>query len=487
MSMHHSLKDLIGHMLVRGIHALALGVGLVLLGVQRGLLWLDGPSPLASRMRPMADWIARYPRQITLSIGGVVLAATGSVFAVATLGPDPADITVATLTETLSLTHLENQALQIDQTPLQLNRSDTTRSSDSTESLLRRLGIVDSKAAEFMRRNPLLREALQRPGRLVTAEATDQQQLNKLTVRWLRNDTDNQFQRLSLQRDGQAFSASLTSAPLTASVRLSGGTVKSSLYDASDEARLPDAIVHQLTDIFSTQIDFHRTLRKGASFGVVYEVLEADGEPLRSGKVLSAEFINGDRQYQAVWFQPPGQKGSYYTMDGKSLRREYLAAPVAYTRKSSGVGVRLHPIFQTRMVHEGVDYASPSGTPTHSVGDGVIEFAGIKGGYGNVVVVRHSASHTTVYAHLSRIQVRAGQRVTQGQVIGNVGSTGWSTGPHLHFEFRINGRYTDPSRVLAQSQTTPISAALRPAFNQQALTARQQLAYAGLMRNATEQ
>jgi murein DD-endopeptidase MepM/ murein hydrolase activator NlpD len=207
---------------------------------------------------------------------------------------------------------------------------------------------------------------------------------------------------------------------------------------------------------------------------------------VRTGKVLSAEFVNGDRTYQAVWFQQAGQKGGYYDLDGKSLRRAYLAAPVAYSRKTSGMGMRLHPIFQTMQAHHGIDYAAPTGTPAYTVGDGVVDFAGVQGGYGNVVIVRHANNHSTVYAHLSRIQVRKGQSVTQGQVIGAVGSTGWSTGPHLHFEFRINGIYTDPQRVIQQAQSAPITPSARTAFSRQATAARQQLAAAGQMRDGDE-
>ena len=337
-----------------------------------------------------------------------------------------------------------------------------------------------------MRSNTQVRDALSRSGRSVTAEATEQQQLMQLTVRWLRSETDAQFQRLTLSRAESGLAVRVETAPMNTSIRLSGGTVVSSLYAASDEARLPDSIVSQLTDIFSSQIDFHRTLRKGARFGVVYEVLEADGEPVRTGKVLSAEFVNGDKTYQAVWFQEAGQKGGYYDLEGKSLRRAYLAAPVAYSRKTSGMGMRLHPIFQTMQVHHGIDYAAPTGTPAYTVGDGVVDFAGVQGGYGNVVIVRHANNHSTVYAHLSRIQVRKGQSVTQGQVIGAVGSTGWSTGPHLHFEFRINGTYTDPQRVIQQAQSAPITPTARTAFSRQATAARQQLAAAGQMRDGNE-
>jgi murein DD-endopeptidase MepM/ murein hydrolase activator NlpD len=394
---------------------------------------------------------------------------------------------VAHLSEPVTVPDLQAQASALDLRELKLLRNDSTRSADSPEALLRRLGMVDPEAARFMRTQALVRDALSRAGRSVSAEATDRQQLTQLTVRWLRNESDQQFQRLTVAREGKGLSARLETVPMQTSIRLSGGTVSSSLYAASDEAKLPDAIINQLTDIFSSQIDFHRTLRKGARFGVVYEVLEADGEPVRTGKVLSAQFVNGDKTYEAVWFQQPGQKGSYYALDGKSLRRAYLAAPVAYSRKTSGVGMRLHPIFQTVHVHHGIDYAAPHGTPAYSVGDGVVDFAGSQGGYGNVVIVRHAGNHSTLYAHLSRIQVRKGQSVTQGQVVGAVGSTGWSTGPHLHFEFRVNGVYTDPQRVIQQAQSTPIAPGARNLFALQAAHARQHLAAAGQMRDGNEQ
>jgi len=480
-------KNLAERVFVRAVHGLAQVAGLVLLGLERALVWLDGRHPLAVRLRPLAAFLGRYPRTIASTLGGGLLALAGGAFAVASLGPDPADMPVSTHTEAVHIPTLTQQAEVLDLHDLKLLRSDTTHASETAESLLRRLGMVDPEAARFMRKHPLVRDALARSGRSVTAEASDQQQLMQLTVRWLRNESDTQFQRLTVSRASGELSARIEAVPMNASIRLSGGTVSSSLYAASDEARLPDAVVSQLTDIFSSQIDFHRTLRKGARFGVVYEVLEADGEPVRTGKVLSAEFVNGDKTYQAVWFQEPGQKGGYYGFDGKSLRRAYLAAPVAYSRKTSGMGMRLHPIFQTRHIHRGVDYAAPTGTPTYTVGDGVVEFAGVQGGYGNVVIVRHANNHSTVYAHLSRIQVRKGQIVTQGQVIGAVGSTGWSTGPHLHFEFRINGVHTDPQRIIQQAQAGPISPGARNAFQQQSKVARLQLAAAGQIRDGNEQ
>lgn len=486
MPLFESFKTLATRALVNTVHALAHGAGQVLLAVQHTLDWLDGPHPLATRLKPVAAFLTRHPHKITATLGGGLLAVAGGAFAVASLGPDAADLPVSNYTEGVTVPSLANQAEALDLRDLKLLRSDSTRAADSPESLLRRLGVVDPQAAQFMRANPQVRDALSRAGRSVSAETTSSQQLTQLVVRWLRNETDSQFQRLTVARNPNELTARVETVPMNASIRVSGGTVSSSLFAASDEARLPETIVNQLTDIFSSQIDFHRTLRKGARFGVVYEVLEADGEPVRTGKVLSAEFTNGDKNYQALWFQEPGQKGGYYGLDGKSLKRAYLAAPVAYSRKTSGMGMRLHPIFQTLQKHNGVDYAAPSGTPTYTVGDGVVDFAGVQGGYGNMVIVRHANGHSTVYAHLSRIQVRKGQSVTQGQVIGNVGSTGWSTGPHLHFEFRINGVYTDPQRVIQQAQSAPVSPSARPAFSRQADAARLQLAAAAQMRDGNE-
>jgi len=481
-----TFKDLAARSFVHTVRVFASGAGHVLLALQRGLAWLDSPHPVATRLKPVAALLSRYPKTIATSVGGGLLVLAGGAFAVVSLGPDPADLPITTHTETVTVPSLQSQAEDLDLYDLKLLRSEMTRAADTPEALLRRLGMVDPKAAVFMRKHPLVRDALSRGGRSVTAEASDNQQLTQLTVRWLRSESDAHFQRLTISRENEELQARIEAVPMTASVRVSGGTVSSSLYAASDEARLPEAVVTQLTDIFSSQIDFHRTLRKGARFGVVYEVLEADGEPLRTGKVLSAEFMNDNKTYQAVWFQPPGQKGAYYDLEGRSLRRAYLAAPVAYSRKTSGLGSRIHPIFQTRHIHRGVDYAAPAGTPAYTVGDGVVEFAGVQGGYGNVVIVRHNGSHKTLYAHLSRINVRKGQSVTQGQVIGAVGSTGWSTGPHLHFEFHVNGVYTDPQRVIQQAQAAPITPAAKAAFRDHAQQARLKLAAAGQMRDGNE-
>ena len=434
-------------------------------------------------------FVLRHPKHVTAALAVVLLGGGGGAFAVANLGPDASNLPVRMLVETLETPNLDQQVAALEQKTLKLYRNDITRGTDTAESLLRRLGLVDSVAAAFIRKTPEVRQALlNRSGRNVSVEANEQQQLLTLTTRWLKSDNDSQFQRMVITRnDNNQFSVRTDSAPLTASVRMTGGTVASSLYAASDEARLPDNVTRQLADVFSGQIDFHRALRKGAIFSVVYETLEAEGEPLRAGRLLSAEITNDKKTYDAVWFQEPGQKGAYYTMSGDSLRRAFLASPMPYSRRTSGFGMREHPIFHTQRAHLGVDYAAPTGTPVISVADGVVVESGFSGGFGNMVVVQHNARQSTVYAHLSKIAVRKGQAIKQGDNLGAVGATGWATGPHLHFEFRINGRHVDPLTLAQQGSSEPISAALRPQFNKRAEYARTQLMAAAQMRQGNVQ
>jgi murein DD-endopeptidase MepM/ murein hydrolase activator NlpD len=330
-----------------------------------------------------------------------------------------------------------------------------------------------------------------RTGRNVTMEAAGDNTLVKLTARWSPED-DGMFKRLTIEKSAQGYAARLETLPMTVSQQLASGTIASSLFAATDEAHIPDAIAIQMAEIFSGDIDFHRALRKGDLFSVVYETLEGDGEPLRAGRVLSTEFVNAGKAFQAMWFQEPATagaaaastashnltKGGYYNLAGESLRRSYLASPMEFSRVTSGFKMRFHPILQTWRAHLGVDYAAPTGTPVRSVGDGVVEFAGVQNGFGNVVMLRHRANHTTVYAHLSRIFVKQGQTISQGQNVGAVGATGWATGPHLHFEFRINGVHRDPLTIARQSEAVPLNAALRPQFDKLADQVRAQMAAA---------
>jgi murein DD-endopeptidase MepM/ murein hydrolase activator NlpD len=411
----------------------------------------------------------------------LLLLGAGGALAVAGLSPLSSSLPVKQLVESVSTLSLDNQIQSLKRGDIRLYRADTSRSSDSADSLLARLNVSDAQAAEFMRANALVRSnLLGRAGRSVRAEMDDDNRLLRLTARWA-TDSSVSFQRLVIERQDLGFVARLETGELASSVRLSSAFIQSSLFAATDDAHIPDSIAVQLAEIFSGDIDFHRALRVGDRFSVVYETLEADGETIKSGKVLSAEFVNRGKQYQAMWFQEnAGQAGGYYNLEGESLRRAYLASPLAFSRVSSGFKMRFHPILQTWRAHLGVDYAAPTGTPVRSIGVGVVESAGNLGGYGKAVVVKHNNGHSTVYAHLSQMSVRRGQSVTQGQTIGKVGATGLATGPHLHFEFRVNGKHQDPLVMARKSETVPVSAQARPAFDQLAKQVGQQLASASL-------
>lgn len=445
-------------------------------------------ASLALRDR-ITQGIQKHPKRITALVAALLLTGGGGAFAVASLAPDPADLPVRLIEQPIpSLASGLSLAELTEQPGFSLFRTEQMRSSDTAESLLQRLGVADPAAAAFLRRDTHVQKNLMgRTGRSVSAETTDDHRLLRLTARWAPDDSGT-FRRLVVEKTDAGFASRIETAPLTASSRLAGGVIQSSLFAATDAARIPDAVAVQMAELFSGDIDFRRALRKGDRFSVVYETLEADGEPLRSGRVLSAEFVNNGKTHQALWFQDPGGngKGAYYTPDGQSMRRAYLASPVEFSRVSSGFAMRFHPIHKTWRAHLGTDFAAPTGTPVRTVGDGVVEFAGVQNGFGNVVFIKHRNQHVTVYAHLSRIGVKKGESVSQGQTIGAVGSTGWATGPHLHFEFRVNGQHQDPMVIARQSEpAAPVSAAGRPAFDRLAAVMRTELASAELVQQAS--
>ena len=406
----------------------------------------------------------------------------GGAFAVANLGPDASALPLQQVLENVSTLSLPSVG---SDKPLMLFRSDVTRSSDTAETLLSRLGVSDPEAASYLRNARVARQQfLGRAGRLVSIEGDGAHRLSRLTARWTSDDSD-QFTRWVMERTPNGFVERQETAPLAVTQRMGSGVIQSSLFAATDDANIPDSVASQLADIFAGDIDFHRALRKGDRFSVVYEALEADGETIRSGRVLSAEFVNNGKTHQAMWFKEAGAKeGGYFNADGVSLRRAYLASPLAFSRVTSGFKMRFHPILQTWRAHLGVDYAAPTGTPVRSVGQGIVDVAGTQGGFGNVVMVKHANGHTTVYAHLSRIQVKKGQSVAQGQTLGLVGATGWATGPHLHFEFRVNGEHKDPLTMARQSIAVEISAGAREQFKRVASAALVELSAAASLQQS---
>jgi murein DD-endopeptidase MepM/ murein hydrolase activator NlpD len=438
-------------------------------------------TDLAYALQAVTNLLRRHPKRITGTLAVLLLGTGVTAFGVAPLAPDAANLPVRQVLEAVQSLPTEAQTEALDNFQFKLFRSEITRSTDTADALLKRLNIDDAVAAAFLRSDANGRlTLLGRPGKNVTVEATDNNQLLKLTVRWATDD-EEKFTRLVVERAADnRFTSRVETAAYTSSTQLASGTIQTSLFAATDNAGIPDAVAVQIAEIFSGDIDFHRALRKGDRFSVVYETLEADGEALRTGRVVSTEFVNNGKTLQAMWFRDQAAgtsaaKGGYYTLDGQSLRRAYLASPMEFSRVSSGFKMRFHPILQTWRAHLGVDYAAPTGTAVRSIGDGVVEFAGVQNGFGNVVFVKHRNNHTTVYAHLSRINVQRGQSVSQGQNVGAVGSTGWATGPHLHFEFRVNGAHQDPMTIAQQNETVPLSATAQPLFRKLAGHVKQQL------------
>ena len=441
-----------------------------------------------------ARLVSRHPNVLSSAVV-VALAGFGvTAFGIAPMAPDAADLPRRVISETVALPDLAAQTETLAEHGLSLYRTELTRTSDTADSLLRRLNVSDAQAAAFLRTDADARRIFDgRAGKSVQLRADDFGRVQEIVVRWLpeggpKRPTD--FMRLRIERGAAGLVSRVETAPLAAEVRLGSGTLRTTFFAASDDAQLPDAVANQLSEMFATEIDFHRSLRRGDTFTVLYEALTADGETLVAadgeevtGRVLAAEIASRGRTYSAVWFdgaRAPGDapgttRGGYFGFNGQSKRHAFLASPLTFTRITSGFEMRMHPILQTWRAHRGVDYGAPTGTPVHSVGAGTVEFAGWQNGYGNVVQVSHGNDRSTVYAHLSQIDVQKGQRVEQGAALGTVGATGWATGPHLHFEFRIKDEQQDPTAIAETSEPVVLPPSAKAQFALVAKQAREQL------------
>jgi murein DD-endopeptidase MepM/ murein hydrolase activator NlpD len=339
-------------------------------------------------------------------------------------------------------------------------REERFQSGETVGVLLSRLGVGEEDTARLLRMKGLQRL---RPGATVTGEIGADGELARLDYLGGRDSLS------VIVRDGDGFRMLEERAPLQTRLVMRSGVIWSSLFAATDAAAIPDSIAMQLADIFGGDIDFHRGLRKGDRFSVVYEQLTLNGRPVRVGRVLAADFRNQGKSHRAVWYSGADGKGGYYGADGKNLRKAFLRSPLEYSRISSGFGIRHHPFLQTWRAHNGVDYAAPAGTRVRSVGDGLVDFVGQQGGYGNVIIVRHPGNITTVYAHLIGFTrgLRKGTTVAQGDIIGAVGQSGWATGPHLHYEFRTSGQARNPLAVVLPA-ALPIAPSEMVAFRGQA-------------------
>lgn len=359
---------------------------------------------------------------------------------------------------------------------------------ETLAALFNRLGITEAAALHFAQTDaaarPLVRLA---PGRFVQASITSDGRL-----RWLKvhsaGDLDGVLATtrvLTLEQSGpggSSFRVSEADVVLERRVELKTGEVRVSLFGATDEAEIPDAIAQQMIDALESEIDFHRDLRRGDRFHVIYEALYSSGEYLRAGRLLAIEIEHRGQRMAAYWFANGSKHGGFYAADGRSLKHAFLRSPLEYTRVSSGFSAsRIHPIFGYDAAHRGVDYSAPAGTGVRSIAEGVVTFAGWQRGYGNVVEIQHDGKHATLYAHLQSIApgLRQGVRIGQSESVGTVGMTGWATGPHLHFELKVHDVHVNPltaelplAEPLANAQLAPFAQATVSLRSQMALLER---------------
>ena len=394
----------------------------------------------------------------------LLLAFFGIVAAFGTASPSPlSTIKSETITEEVTLplpvhnVNRDEEFWQIDQ----------VRRDDTLASLFKRMTIRDEDAIKFLMLSP-------------DARAMNNQLIPGHTLE-IKTNLDGKLLHLEYEIDTEnILVAGLTPSGYQVATQklilqnhqvLKSATIIDSLFSATDDAGIPDQIALQIAEIFSGEIDFHDDLRPGDKFNVVYEAFYNAGELMKTGDVLAVEFVNKGKKYQAIHFGEAEGKFAYYTPEGKSLHKSFLRSPLEFTRISSSFSSgRFHPILNRIKAHKGVDMAAPSGTRIKASGDGVVDFVGRKGGYGNVIVLKHENGISTVYGHLSRFAagLRKGMRVSQSDIIGYVGMTGLATGPHLHYEFLVNKTHRDPMTV-ALPMSVPIEAKYRKEFDAQSL------------------
>jgi murein DD-endopeptidase MepM/ murein hydrolase activator NlpD len=330
---------------------------------------------------------------------------------------------------------------------------------DTLEVLFRRNGLSLNDLAAMVAL-PDASQALRilRPGDRLEIAHRDGQVLS------LRRELD-EINLLSIDRDESGFAAHRIEREVDIRTTAAHGLIASSLFEAGTEAGISDRTTMDMAGIFEWDIDFIQDVREGDSFTVIYEELWRDGVKLRDGAIVAAEFVNQGKSFRAARFRDESGRTGYYTPEGRSVRKAFIRAPLNFTRISSNFNPsRRHPVLNTIRAHRGVDYAAPTGTPIRAAGDGKVLFRGVQGGYGNTIVLQHGGNITTLYGHLSRYgNAREGARVRQGDVIGYVGRSGLATGPHLHYEYRVNGVHRNP-RTVALPPADPIPAAQQTAF-----------------------
>jgi len=391
------------------------------------VLWISNPEP------------AGATRHVDLDLGNHDIASSTDTFAPATntdfnpqalaspaAGPAPVSAT--------QVTEAEDDWHEI-----------TVKSGDSLAAIFSRVGISAGELHALLAQGGATHNLKKiYPGQTLRLITNADQQLVRLTYKI------DELSTLEVSRAGDEFEISTTHRTPERRVKNASGSIDNSLFLSAQAAGLSDSMTMELAGIFGWDIDFVLDIRKGDQFTVLYEELYLDGERIGNGDILAAEFINQGKSYQAVRYTDAGGKTDYYSLDGKSMRKAFLRTPVEFSRISSGFSLgRKHPILNKIRAHKGVDYAASTGTPIKATSNGKIVHRGKKGGYGNTIIIQHGTKYSTLYAHMSKFRsgLKTGSRVKQGQVIGYIGSSGLATGPHLHYEFRVDGVHRDPLKV----------------------------------------
>ena len=347
------------------------------------------------------------------------------------------------------------------------------KSGDNLSNLFQRAGLNDSDVYQVVNRSQGGKSLAKiYPGQSLKFNIDDSGELQAL-----RHQT-SPLKTVVYRRDGDRFNVETTEREPDIHRSFASATIKSSLFLAGQDAGMSENVIMEMANIFGGVIDFVLDPRQGDTFHVLYEELYLDGEKLRDGKVLAAEFINRGKSFNAYRYIDEHDKPGYYSQDGVSMRKAFLLAPVDFTRVSSNFNPRrLHPIYKTLRPHRGTDYAAPRGTPVYAAGDGRVVTSGYTKANGNYVVIQHGEAYTTKYLHLNKRRVKKGQRVQQNQVIGTVGSTGAATGPHLHYEFLVNGVHRNPRTIHKKlPKAKSLAAAEMPRFQDQTRSFQMQLA-----------
>jgi murein DD-endopeptidase MepM/ murein hydrolase activator NlpD len=357
--------------------------------------------------------------------------------------PDPSDDTSIVYTED---DPADAEATALESAAAELSRKEfTIRSGDSLSILFRRAGLSDGDLYELLNQCPEAK-GLRRimPGHNISFQIDEAGKLQQLSY------TRSRLESLNFIREKQGFVSVEAVREPEVHLAYRQATINSSLFLAGQSAGMTDSLIMELANIFGWDVDFALDIRQGDSFSVLFEEQFVDGEKIGNGAILAAEFTNQGKTFTAVRYTNANGINHYYTPEGNSMRREFLRTPVDFARISSHFNLkRRHPILHSIRAHKGTDYAAATGTPIRAAGDGRVSLAGRKGGYGNTVIIQHGQTYQTLYAHMHNFHrnIRAGARVRQGQIIGYVGSTGLATGPHLHYEFYVNGVVRNPVTV----------------------------------------